>query len=196
LYVNGNPGLIDIGRENYVAKTFSSRRYEIWTMQSQYHNVPKINGVDQAPGREYEAKNTTFSADKRKALFSADISGGYPEEAGVKKWVRTYELERGKKFIISDAYELEEVTGKPTALNFVTPCKVRLKDPDLIEMQGEDFVLEMKYDPKKVSPDIEFNEVTDSKLKQYWPGGITRIVFTLKNVKIEGKNEIVITETN
>ena len=39
LYFNGKPALIDIGRETYTAKTFSGRRYEIWTMQSQYHNL-------------------------------------------------------------------------------------------------------------------------------------------------------------
>ena len=33
MYYDGKPCLIDLGREQYVAKTFSSRRYEIWTMQ-------------------------------------------------------------------------------------------------------------------------------------------------------------------
>ncbi|MBN1985680.1 MAG: heparinase II/III family protein, partial [Prolixibacteraceae bacterium] len=50
LYFDGKPCLVDIGRETYTAKTFSNRRYEIWTMQSQYHNLPKINGVDQKEG--------------------------------------------------------------------------------------------------------------------------------------------------
>ena len=47
MYYNGKPCLIDLGREEYTAKTFSSRRYEIWTMQSGYHNLPVINGTDQ-----------------------------------------------------------------------------------------------------------------------------------------------------
>ena len=47
MYFDGKPCLIDLGREEYVAKTFSSRRYEIWTMQSGYHNLPVINGNDQ-----------------------------------------------------------------------------------------------------------------------------------------------------
>ncbi len=62
LYFNGKPCLVDIGRETYTAKTFSSQRYEIWTMQSQYHNLPKINGVDQKDGRNFVATNTTFNA--------------------------------------------------------------------------------------------------------------------------------------
>ncbi len=40
LYKDGKPFLIDLGVETYSAKTFSNRRYEIWTMQSGYHNLP------------------------------------------------------------------------------------------------------------------------------------------------------------
>ncbi len=63
VYLNGNPVLIDVGVENYTAKTFSSQRYEIWTMQSAFHNLPTINGVMQAAGRQYEARDAAFQAD-------------------------------------------------------------------------------------------------------------------------------------
>ena len=76
LYYNGKPCLIDIGREQYVAKTFSSRRYEIWTMQSQYHNLPKINGYDQKEGGQFKAKNTTFKSDSKKRWYSQLILQG------------------------------------------------------------------------------------------------------------------------
>ena len=49
VFSSGEPLLIDVGVETYSAKTFSSRRYEIWTMQSGYHNCPTVNGV--MPGR-------------------------------------------------------------------------------------------------------------------------------------------------
>ncbi len=195
LYFDGKPCLIDLGRENYVAKTFSSRRYEIWTMQSQYHNLPKINGVDQMQGRQYVAKNTSFSADPKKALFSTDISEAYIEEAGVKKWVRCYRLDRGKKFTISDHYELSEVGNAPTTLNFVTSCKVTEKAPGVLSLEGDSFSLEMKYNSKSVSPVIELNEVTDQQLKKYWPDGITRIVFTVKDPGVKGENKIEISES-
>lgn len=194
LYFDGKPCLIDIGRENYVALTFSSRRYEIWTMQSQYHNVPKINGIEQMQGRQYEAKNTIFSADAKKAVFSTDISGAYTKEAGVEKWVRTYRLVRGKKFTISDQYDLNEILNDPSTINFVSSCKVTEIAPGVLSLAGDGFVLEMKYNVKNVSPLIEFNEVTDTKLKNYWPDGITRIVFTIKDLGLKGKTQIEITE--
>ncbi len=193
LYFNGKPCLVDIGRETYTAKTFSNRRYEIWTMQSQYHNLPKINGIDQKDGREFVATNSTFKADAKKAVFSTNIFKAYPESADVKKWVRTYSLERGKKFVIQDNWELGKVTEEPTTLNFVTSNKVSEKEPGILLLEGDGFTMEMKYNSKALSPKIEVKEITDSGLKRYWDK-ITRIVFTLKNPKISGKNEIVITE--
>ena len=193
MYFNGEPCLVDIGRETYTAKTFSSRRYEIWTMQSQYHNLPKINGVDQAPGAKFKAINTTFKADSRKAVFSTDISKAYPEEAAVKSWTRTYRLDRGKRFIIADNYELGEVKDAPTTLNFVTSCEVTKLEPGILQLQGDDFTLNMHYNTKVVSPVIEYTKVTDKGLSRYWDG-INRIVFTVLNPKTKGKNEVVITE--
>ncbi|MCE4563991.1 heparinase II/III family protein [Maribellus sp. CM-23] len=191
LYYNGKPCLVDIGRETYTAKTFSRRRYEIWTMQSQYHNLPKINGVDQKEGRNFVATNSTFKADTKKAVFSTDISKAYPENAQVEKWIRSYALERGKRFLINDTYELKSVE-EPSTLNFVTCCKVTEAGPGKLKLEGDGFVMNMAYNPKVLTPKIEFNEITDSGLKRYW-SSITRIVFTVNNQKATGKNEIVVT---
>ncbi len=192
LYFNGKPCLVDVGRETYTAKTFSSRRYEIWTMQSQYHNLPKINGVDQMNGREFQAKNSTFTANSKKATFSTDIAGAYPEEAGVNKWVRSYTLDRGKKFTINDAYQLKKASGE-TSLNFVTNCKVTDNGNGTINLEGDGFTLQMKYNSKALTPKIEVKEITDSGLKRYWDT-ITRIVLQVNNPKTSGKDEIVITK--
>jgi hypothetical protein len=196
MYYNGEPCLIDIGRETYTAKTFSSRRYEIWTMQSQYHNLPKINGRDQLPGEEFRAHNTSFEADSRKAVFSTDIASAYPAEAAVKEWIRTYRLDRGEQFIIRDKYQLDQVPEGPTELNFVTSCTVTKAGEGTLKLEGEDFTMNMHYNANKVSTEIEFNEVTDEKLKRYWPGGVTRIIFTINQPKTRGKNEIVMEEAN
>ena len=193
LYFNGKPCLVDIGRETYTAKTFSSRRYEIWTMQSQYHNLPKINGVDQMNGRNFVATNSTFSASSKKATFSTDISKAYPEAAAVDKWLRSYTLERGKKFTINDDYVLSEVKEAPTTLNFVTNCDVQKTADGKLRLKGDGFMLEMSYNSKNVTPEIEYTKITDNGLKRYWDG-INRIVFTLNDPKVKGKNEIVIAE--
>lgn len=194
LYYNGKPCLIDLGRETYVAQTFSSKRYEIWTMQSQYHNTPKINGQDQRPGELFRAKNSTFSADSKKVVFSTDIAGAYPESASVKKWERSYALERGKEFKIKDQYELIKVGEQPTTLNLITYCKVSESTPGKLTLEGEGFKLALQFNPKVVSPKIEYYEVTDAGLKRYWPKGVTRIVFEMLKLRKKGKNELSLSE--
>ncbi len=195
LYFNGKPCLIDLGRETYTAHTFSSRRYEIWTMQSQYHNLPKINGVDQIAGRNYKAKNSAFKANSRQVVFSTDIADAYPKEAGIKKWERSYQLDRGKRFVIKDTYQFNELPANANTLNFITYCKVSENGPGSLILQGEDFVLEMKYNEKNVTPEIEFIEVTDNGLKRYWPDGVTRVVFKINDRKVKGDNNITIVKT-
>ncbi len=194
LYFNGKPALIDVGRETYTAKTFSSRRYEIWTMQSMYHNLPKINGMDQKEGRNYIASNTNFTADEKKATFSSNICKAYPEQAAVKRWIRSYRLERGKQFIIEDDYELKHISEKQTTLNFITYCKISELKPGILLLQGEGFNLQMKYNPAALKSQVEFIKITDNSLRRYWPDGVSRIVFTLNNPKIKGKNKVVVTK--
>jgi hypothetical protein len=192
MYFDGKPCLIDLGREEYVAKTFSPRRYEIWTMQSGYHNLPIINGTEQKEGEKFKAKNTTFSASAGSATFTADIAGAYPEAARVKSWIRSYTLNRGKSFVISDKYELSESTG-PTCSNLITYCKVSLLKPGVLRFDGDGFSLAMNYDPKVVSPEIEYIEVKDRSLKRYWPNGVTRIKMEFKNQDLKGGQRMTFT---
>jgi hypothetical protein len=186
MYFDGKPCLIDLGREEYVAKTFSSRRYEIWTMQSGYHNLPVINGTDQMQGENYKAKNSSFTANRKSAIFSTEIAGAYPEAAKVKSWVRSYTLNRGKSFVISDKYELNSITNAETSSNLITYCKVTKVKPGLLKFEGDGFALNMSYNPKVVTPEIEFIEITDRSLKRYWPDGVTSIRLKLLNPGMKG----------
>ncbi len=194
MYFDGKPCLIDVGREEYVAKTFSSRRYEIWTMQSGYHNLPVINGVDQKDGTAFKAKNSTFRADAKSATFSTDIAGAYPENAKVKSWVRTYTLNRGKSFVISDKFELTQVDDAKTSSNLITYCKVTEVKPGVLKFEGDGFTLNMTYNSKVVKPVIEFKEVTDRSLKRYWPNGVTRVKLEFINPGLKGGQTVIFTK--
>jgi len=193
MYYDGKPCLIDLGREEYNAKTFSSRRYEIWTMQSGYHNLPVINGIDQKDGSKFKAKNSTFTANAKTAMFSTDIVGAYPTEAQVKSWVRSYTLNRGKSFNIKDKYELSAVSKAVTSSNLITYCKVSEVKPGLLKFDGDGFSLNMTYNPKVVTAKIEFIEVTDRSLRRYWPNGVTRVKLEFINPGVKGGQEVTFT---
>jgi len=194
MYFDGKPCLIDLGREEYVAKTFSSRRYEIWTMQSGYHNLPVINGTDQMQGENYKAKNSSFTANAKSAIFTTEIAGAYPETARVKSWVRTYTLNRGKNFVIGDKYELNNVTNATTSSNLITCCKVTRVKPGLLRFEGDGFILNMSYNSRVMTPEIEFIEVNDHTLKRYWPNGVTRIKLELIKPAIKGDLKVIFTK--
>jgi hypothetical protein len=195
MYYDGKPCIIDLGREEYTAKTFSSRRYEIWTMQSGYHNMPVINGIDQSPGAAFKARNSTFSSDNNTVRFSTEIAGAYPESAFVKSWLRSYTLIRGKSFTISDKFELGKKTDGKTSSNLITYCKVSEVSPGLLKFEGDGFILNMKYNQKVVKPVIEFKEITDNGLKRYWPKGVTRIKMEFINSGLKGGQDLTFTRS-
>ena len=147
-----------------------------------------------APEHDSQLLTQTSKPIQKKAVFSTDIAGAYPESAHIKKWVRNYVLERGKKFTIQDNYEFIQSGDDPTTLNLVTSCKVTETSAGTLQLEGDGFTLALYFNTKKVSPKIEFIEVTDGRLKRYWQEGVTRIVFEMINPKLKGKNELVINE--
>jgi hypothetical protein len=193
MYYDGKPCLIDLGREEYTSKTFSNRRYEIWTMQSGFHTLPVINGVEQSPGESFKAKNTAFSSTPKTVTFSSDIAGAYPAAAAVKSWIRSYTLVRGKSFTITDKYEIAKNTGAQITSNIITCCKVTETTPGILRFEGEGFVMNMKYNQKIVKPVIEYREVKDNALKRYWPKGVTRVILEFLNPPIKGGQEVTFT---
>ncbi len=80
VFKEGQPILADIGVESYTAKTFSAHRYEIWTMQSGYHNLPTLEGLDQHDGAQYRASNVVTSdiAAPGTVSISMDLETAYP----------------------------------------------------------------------------------------------------------------------
>jgi hypothetical protein len=193
LYFDGKPCLIDLGREEYNAKTFSKRRYEIWTMQSGFHNLPVINGIEQSPGASFKAKKSAFSANEKLVAFSTEIAGAYPDSAFIKSWIRSYSLVRGKSFTITDKYELTKDNNRKTSSNFITYCTVSEVSPGQLKFDGDGFTLNMKYNPKVVKPVIEYREITDNSLKRYWPKGVTRVVLQFIKPSLKNGQEVVFT---
>ena len=126
VYRDGRPILIDVGVETYSRKTFSSQRYEIWTMQSAYHNLPTIDGVMQSAGRQFAAREVRYEANDDHAQLQLDIAGAYPKQANLKSWVRTIRLNRGKDIVITESYTLEK-PAKEITLSLLTPCKVEVQ---------------------------------------------------------------------
>ncbi|GAA4445327.1 heparinase II/III family protein [Ravibacter arvi] len=188
LYYNGQPVFLDVGVGNYTKETFGKGRYNIWTMQSNYHNLPVINGVGQKNGGNFKATDSKYTASSAKVSFSTDISKAYPTEAKVTSWIRSYTLERGKRFVINDHYRLTENKGGNT-VNFMTNLLCSLHGPGVVKLEGKDFLLHMKYDAALLKATIEDFDITDSKLRAGVGEKVSRLVFELQGDQLDGNTE-------
>ena len=168
IYANNEPMFIDPAVGEYTAKTFSKDRYEIWTMQSGYHNLPQINGIDQKDGKEYAAK---FISHKEGQLC-LDIAGAYPAEAAVISWKRTVTAMKSGISVTED-YVLSDYR-QPTRLMFIT------LDPDALK--------HIRFDASQLSASIEdISDHLDPLLQRVWGPKMYRIILSVKSTKTNNR---------
>lgn len=192
LYMNNTPIIIDAGVGTYTRQTFSNERYSIWTMQSNYHNLPVINEVPQAFGSQYKATNTSFNP--KSSTFSVDIAKAYPETAQVKQWIRSYRLKNGI-LNIEDSFDLKEAMQN-NQVNFLTWGDINIDTLGevYINVNGQKAILE--YDKKGFTPSIETITLDDPRLSNVWGQKIYRVSLHANNTAKRGKYSFVIKKSN
>ncbi len=194
VFYDGKPVLIDVGVETYTAKTFSDHRYEIWTMQSAFHNLPMINGVQQMAGREFEARNVHFSSNPDEVNFSLDIAHAYPADARVKTWERNLILRRKQQqLVLDEKYSLQQLV-RPFRLSLMTPLKPDFSKPGEILLSGESHSpggpILLRYAEDQFHPAPETIEVKDVELKKVWGERLYRITLESRSQKLSGEYRI------
>ncbi|MBR6841357.1 MAG: heparinase II/III family protein [Prevotella sp.] len=164
VYANGKPLFIDPSVGEYTAKTFSKERYDIWTMQSGYHNLPQINGTDQKDGKSFAAKVVNH----QNGLLTLDIAGAYPERAAVKSWKRTVKALKSGISVTED-YELS---------NSIAPTRIMLMTTH------RDALAHISYDINQLEATMEdISDKLDPLLQGMWGKEMYRIVLTVKSAK-------------
>ena len=191
IYKDGKPLLIDVGVETYCRKTFSPQRYEIWTMQSAWHNLPTIDGVMQAPGEEFRATGVQCELDK--AQLSMELQEAYPLPA-LASWNRTVRLEKGKEITVDDRFSFRD-SGKHEVV-----CSLMVYDQPAVsddhrtislrpfgEASGDVHAV-LHLDGGEVTA-VEAVPVTDARLAQAWKHALHRILVK----PLEGSSKIRLT---
>lgn len=197
VYLGNEPVIIDAGRGNYTAKTFSSKRYELWFTQSQYHNLPIINGLGQLAGRQYAGENVKYSSTENETSLSMNIAAAYPKEAGVETWNRTVSLVRPKNTVeIADSYMLARA---PTSLQqiFMTVCDVDLTESGKIKLAtAAGKKVSLTYDAKIWTVAIDHPSMKGPEYSSFvskWnKRPISRIVLTNKDLKVNASFQYVV----
>ncbi len=193
VYSQGWPVLIDMGQETYQKKSFDAHRYEIPSMQSAYHNLPTIGGVQQGVGRMFRATDLVYEADDRAAQLGMELATAYPAESRLKSWRRTVNLDRANNVIdISDNYSLSEPVTNIT-LNLMTACSVAETGKGqltLTSAQGAPPTL-ISFDPNFLAASVETIPLENAELKRNWGSRIFRIQLNTPG-KISGRLKLTI----
>lgn len=199
LYHEGAPLLADIGVETYSEKTFGPNRYEIWTMQSDFHNVPQINGFSQSYGKKFKATDVSFKNTISQLNFNLNLAEAYPEEASCKFWFRNYTLKRASQpeLIIEEKFQLKgfKTESKQHFIVSQLPVleregKIRLKEKETQRIYF--YYPEILFDVK-----IEELIITDKRLLSSWKQNqLYRIILTDKKKMLTNNYQFRIVETN
>jgi hypothetical protein len=189
VYYDGRPLLIDVGSPKYTAMTFTSRRYEIWNLCSDYHNLPVVNGVTQPYGINYKAANVAFKKGKSSTVFSLDIAGAYPAEAAINSWNRSVTLNRGKNVIVKDIINLRKADSIVQHLMTCYPARVD-KDGEITidykDKNGSTVPMTVRYNARQMDVTIEkvkLETESDEGVRANWGDTIHRINMKVKTPK-------------
>lgn len=169
LYKNGNPMFLDVGVETYTKQTFSDQRYEIWTMQSSYHNLPAFydgeQEIMQHDGIEYRAKDVQTGFGKELCWIALDLSEAYPDRR-IRSYSRKVSLQKGGSVKLEDHYD---GTLKPV-LNFMVYEKPAIVGNTVFLGELGTCIIE-----GSASITMEEIPVIDGWLKKSWKHGIYRL---------------------
>ncbi|MEP2759771.1 MAG: heparinase II/III family protein [Hyphomicrobiales bacterium] len=160
------PVLIDVGVENYTRKTFSDARFDIWTMQSGFHNVADFCGAEQRAGDEFVATDLSWSLETDSACFSAELAGTYGPEAQLTSYRREMVLAGDGTITLQDTYK-----GARSATLTLMTCLAPTIAGDQI-LLGEVATIACKTATQAT---FETIPISDSRLRQSWPEKLFRL---------------------
>jgi hypothetical protein len=182
------PIVVDAGVDSYTRDTFSDRRYTLWTMQSGWHNVPVVNGVEQRHGREFASRRTVHAADDTTATLDVDLADAYPAEAGIVRWARRLVLDRSRdEVVVTEDFTLADGGGS-YELTLVVDSDVTVEGPGLVRLRtrgSRPRDVAVTCDPPWPAT-VEAAPIGDGVLATIWTNGLNRIRFTATDVPASG----------
>jgi hypothetical protein len=194
IYYAGDPVIIDVGSGTYTAKTFSSERYSLWFNTSAFHNLPTVNGQQQAEGSSFAASGVSYTVDKARTVLSMNIENAYPEMAGLAAWKRMI-TSAAAGVTIEDDFKAVKPLSSLTQ-SFMTVCEAELSKPGTIVFTtAHGHKVQLNYGDQWMASKETMPLVTEDELglKVTWQDQrITRILLTLRSPLPNGHFKYVI----
>lgn len=202
--LDGVPVVVDAGQPTYTAQTFGPGRYDIWTMQSGWHNVPVVAGTEQPPGRASAAAvvRVELAEDQTRpsrSSLSLDLSAAYPG-LPPETWRRTVTLDREHgEVVVCDrrsarrspasttvpvSHPAAPATPEPTPVDevrFLLHGGVTLTAPGEAEVRapGAARAALLRWDPAAATARLTVRTLDDPLLTDVWGDHLTRLDLVL-----------------
>jgi hypothetical protein len=190
IYLDGQPGIIDIGRETYTAQTFGANRYDLWFTRGSAHNAPIVNGTEQKEGRAFEATGVEYRDDRRSQRLGMNLEKAYPAGAGLRSLRREIEYLRNPPAAISvrDAWTLVKGSGR-LEYAFYALSRVEEVRPGRLAIRCSSRSLLVDYNPETLKVRVETVPIEDMTLNHNWGARVYRIVFEVASPSAAGRCE-------
>lgn len=207
LYKDGQPFFIDIGVETYQKKTFSPQRYEIWTMQSQYHNLPTFTGCSKEDaaafpyayvrhfgpspsdgsevigameqnGPSYAAGEVCCTLSGASPSISMDIAGAYPD-ARIRSYRRNVTLLEGGGVLVEDVSDCGMLTPVLSLITYEMPVWKEEENVLTVGSLGSCRIT------GAASAVTERLPITDKRLQTAWKHDVWRTLVTFRGTELK-----------
>ena len=152
----------------YSHKAFSDERYTVWFMNSKYHNVPYIGGIEQ--------KDDDFSfgatiLDRTEYSVTMDIAAAYNDDS-IRHWIRSMKYNRDKaEYVLDEHYELTKEMD--IDLHIMLPKEPVLEEGRIVLDGG----FEILYNDMKAT--YEKVDLDDKLMEKYW-GEVYRLKLSFR----------------
>ncbi|MCP2263590.1 heparinase II/III family protein [Promicromonospora thailandica] len=195
--LDGVPVVVDAGKPTYRAGTFGPDRYDLWVVRGDWHNVPRVRGVEQVPGREFAARSFSAGNDADPGRWAArmDLGGAYAV-GGLEHWWREVVLDRAAETVtVEDTWQFSPATAPgpadaptaagPTAWHWLLAGDVVLEPGRALVRfaptdDGSPRTLAITWDPGVVDAALDVRELDDPELSAVWGGHLTRLRLTAR----------------
>jgi hypothetical protein len=211
--LDGVPVVVDAGKPTYRAGTFGPDRYELWVVRGDWHNVPRVRGVEQAPGEQFGGRSFEVSdggADSRLWRARLDLAGAYPVD-GLEHWWRETTLEPDAETVtVEDSWTFSG-TGSGAAATASAAGSTAwhwLLAGDVTLAPGRALVrftprggptaaraLALTWDPEAVDAELDVRALDDAELATVWGEHLTRLRLTARTEAPSGMFRVTMRPT-
>ncbi|WP_020015907.1 heparinase II/III family protein [Promicromonospora sukumoe] len=223
--LDGVPVVVDAGKPTYRAGTFGPDRYDLWVVRGDWHNVPRVRGVEQAPGPEFAASAFEVSDGVAVAGVGAgtdteppagwrarvELAGAYPV-AGLEQWWREVTLDPAVEAVtVEDSWRFTDAAPDavparsvepvaPTAWHWMLAGDVELTPGRAVVRFAPDDAparraLAITWDPQAVDAAVDVRALDDPELTAVWGEHLNRLRLTARAEAPSGQFRVTMRPT-